>query len=555
MVLVVLLVLVLYVSLNIFYRNLYDSVSESSSTYLSLYGKDVDASVAEAERLLNDMVYDSSDYVLLQSANEATRYYAVVGLKKEIDNLINTDNSASYLCVAENNYQNFIMAERTHATTSSRDEIKRFMLESVAQFNLKSQWECVKIGNDYYLSKLYVWQGRGAGVFVPINALLTDVQGDANVSIFIKDTNNTLFGYTGETENEYDIGEAMPEQISSTDIVKEYQICGGRYILESHTSIRQMMDQVKFESVLLIIALAVLLLFAVLAARYMRGEVVYPMQHMQENMKQIQEGDYMHRIDEEYPNSEFESLKFTFNKMMDEISDLKIHHYEKQIELSESELRSIRLQIRPHFFLNALTTISSLSMQNKNGEIATYIEALSKNVRYMFKSGMHTVELGEELNHVQNYFEMQELKYPNCVFYFISCSEELYGWRVPQMIIHTIIENEYKYAVSVDSPLSIFINIDTIMRNDEKVLRIEIQDDGKGYPQNVIDELEKNENRSQDGSRVGLWSIKKMLQIMYEEEDLFTISNIEPHGCSNTILIPMEAKHEVGQKLEMKPLE
>ena len=35
---------------------------------------------------------------------------------------------------------------------------------------------------------------------------------------------------------------------------------------------------------------------------------------------------------------------------------------------------------------------------------------------------------------------MQELNYPNCVFYYIDIPEELEEWRIPQMLIHTVIE-------------------------------------------------------------------------------------------------------------------
>lgn len=93
-----------------------------------------------------------------------------------------------------------------------------------------------------------------------------------------------------------------------------------------------------------------------------------------------------------------------------------------------------RLQIRPHFFLNAMTTISSLSQREKNREIQRYIDALSKNIRYMFQSGLHTVTLGEEIRHIENYFEMQELNYPDCVFYYIDIPKELEMWKIPQML-------------------------------------------------------------------------------------------------------------------------
>lgn len=83
----------------------------------------------------------------------------------------------------------------------------------------------------------------------------------------------------------------------------------------------------------------------------------------------MKDGDYNLRIEENYSNQEFTLLKNTFNHLMDEIVGLKIQSYEKQIDLQETELRCVRLQLKPHFFLNAMTTISSLSQQAKNQEI------------------------------------------------------------------------------------------------------------------------------------------------------------------------------------------
>ena len=240
-------------------------------------------------------------------------------------------------------------------------------------------------------------------------------------------------------------------------------------------------------------------------------------------------------------------FKNTFNKLMDEIVGLRIKSYEKQISLQETELKCVRLQIRPHFFLNALTTISSLSMQARNQEITQYIDSLSKNIRYMFKSGLHTVPLTEEIQHVENYFEMQELKYPGCVFYSVELEPETENWMIPQMIIHTVIENEYKYAVSVGSMLMILIKAEIVTRGGERMLCLQIEDDGQGYPEDIIQQFHEGKGTDSQGTRVGLWSLRRMMELMYEREELFDISNVEPHGCMNVFYIPERAIQEIRQ--------
>ena len=141
---------------------------------------------------------------------------------------------------------------------------------------------------------------------------------------------------------------------------------------------------------------------------------------------------------------------------------------------------------------------------------------------------------------------MQELKYPNCVFTYVDLPEELQNWRIPQMLIHTVVENEYRYAVSRSEVLMLLIRISEAMFENEKMLLIEIEDNGKGYPQQVLDYMnDDNSAPMPDGTRVGLWSIRRIMELMYDRKGLFAISNVTPHGAMSRIYVPYHTVHEV----------
>jgi LytS/YehU family sensor histidine kinase len=180
--------------------------------------------------------------------------------------------------------------------------------------------------------------------------------------------------------------------------------------------------------------------------------------------------------------------------------------------------------------------------------VREYIIALSRSVRYMFAAGFHTVPIVEEIRHVENYIEMQELKYPGCVFCYCDLPSELERWKIPQMLIHTIIENEYKYAVSVEKVLTVLIKISTVEFDGDDVLLIEIEDDGDGYPREVLALINgKMEKYDENGERVGLRSLKRMMELMYGRNDLIEFGNTLPHGCFNRIRVPKKAKRELGK--------
>ena len=89
------------------------------------------------------------------------------------------------------------------------------------------------------------------------------------------------------------------------------------------------------------------------------------------------------------------------------------------------------------------------------------------------------------------------------------------------------------------------IKVSVVAYDGEDMLLIEIEDDGRGYPEEVLTAI--NQDRAQqkeDGTRVGLWSVKRLLELMYDRKNLFLISNVEPHGALNQIYIPRRPVNE-----------
>jgi sensor histidine kinase YesM len=310
-----------------------------------------------------------------------------------------------------------------------------------------------------------------------------------------------------------------------------------------------MIRQIDTSMVVVAVVVCLTFFFMLFILWFTRKEIALPMHMVVDDMRRIEEGEYRNRINGNFNTKEFQMLQETTNRMVDEIVKFKIQTYEKRIELQDMELKSIRLQLKPHYFLNALTTISSLSSQNKNEQIIKYIDAFAKNIRYIFRAGFHTVSLKDEIKHVENYFEIQELKYPGSIFYLIEMPHELEDWKIPQMLIHTFVENLYKHAVTIDKTLTLLIKVSKVCYTGEDMMLVEIEDDGKGYPQEVLDYMNGISSKvNEKGKRIGLWSIKRMIELMYERDDLVQIENIRPHGCLNRIYIPQIVKHELMEE-------
>ena len=544
-------VLVLLVLLNVVVwvvlRAAESTTGAMVTNYMNLYTGAVEDVLQDGDKILGRIVYDNSDLRLLQASSEENRFYASVRTLNLLQNEIATDNNFDALVVAASAYDTCLESYDGSVTHEFKEAIRSHMLDAAADGH-SSMWSITSLAGEDYVYRMYAWQGWSAGIFISLDKLMGTDAGEhiRDLDVVVTDENGTICGVNGDLVAA-EVGSKISDISTSGYNVELRDTIDGLQIYSVATR-QGLIYQIRYGYVVLFLMALLTVIMATLIIRYIRRAVLLPMESIQDHMRRMQAGDLDIRIADAYETLEFTMLKNTFNDLMDEVMELKIATYEKQISLSEMELRAIRLQIRPHFFLNALTTISGLSMQQKNAEIQKYIDALSKNVRYMFKAGLHTVSLAEEIRHVKNYFEMQELKYPGCVFYYTQIAEDLMEWKIPQLMIHTIIENEYKYAVEIGKTLTILISAREEERNGKKYLHLEIEDDGGGYPDSVLSDFANPKGAaSADGTRVGLWSIRRMLTLMYEEEGLFIIENVQPHGCLNVFEIPAETVNELAE--------
>lgn len=127
--------------------------------------------------------------------------------------------------------------------------------------------------------------------------------------------------------------------------------------------------------------------------------------------------------------------------------NLRKEHEKKLVEL---QLKSIKNQIDPHFTLNVLNAIGSLYSEEGNKEKADYIfSKYAKLIRQtVISSDKVIVTIGEELDFVRNYMEIEKFRYGNSFDFSIDIRKGSdIKARIPRMLIHTFVENALKYGI------------------------------------------------------------------------------------------------------------
>lgn len=498
---------------------------------LNIYETSLEYGLNSTDNNLLSIAQEQKSLEELSNAEEARRYYAATDLLDIIKRLRSNNDTVDML-IAIGNYENDVSDASARLTVKDRDAIIAYMNDRRAERKDGEKmptgtqgWIVVTVGKEQYLLRSYDTQDYSAAAWIKADTFLDQVlrlEHDTNRILALEDKEGVRIA--GEAYEGTKSMEVWRKEIGKYHLIL---VC----TVEGNTIYEQipLLPVAILSIVLLMIGLLAWLYW------YVRREIFQPIRALMYTIEYIQNGDYRHRVETRCENREFSVLNAAFNTMLDTIVELRISEYERQLCQKEAEIKYFQMQIKPHFFINAIATIHSMSFDNRGEEIRAYIAALSDNIRYMFKAGLHTVPIAEELDHLEKYLEMQEILYPGCVFCYIDRPQELMEWQIPQMILHTFLENKYKHTVKVGNILSIYIAVKEIQRQGQKALEVTIEDDGEMFPENVIQK--KWEINDQNGHGVGLYNVARTMEIMYGMPDLLKFDNISG-GTKITICFP-----------------
>jgi len=293
--------------------------------------------------------------------------------------------------------------------------------------------------------------------------------------------------------------------------------------------------------------ISVIILFVSLTCAALLVTLVFNLRHMVVNptkellnaSREIISGNMNYQITADAGSEEFGVLFESFNRMTSQIVNLRIESYDRLLREQENKLLLLRAQIKPHFFLNAITTVSNMTYQGRLEEIRAYLQFLSKFIRYMLNSQRKWVTVREEISHINNYLQMQMLRFPGSIDARIDCPEDVGETRIPVLMLFTLVENSFKHAMNLYETLELRICCERLETDDFCGCRLTVEDNGDGFPEKVI--AEQNENVDYESipkDHFGLSNIRYTLQLTYNRPDLLKLTNNPDGGAHVEIWIP-----------------
>ena len=167
------------------------------------------------------------------------------------------------------------------------------------------------------------------------------------------------------------------------------------------------------------------------------------------------------------------------------------------------KLKYLKNQIQPHFFFNTLNNLYALSLESsdKVPDVILKLSHLMEYVLYDIK-GDELVPLIKEIDYLQNYIEIEKLRFEN-IDVSINIESNIDDVKVPPLLFITLVENAFKHGGLDNQNLKIKINCKVIYGT---VLRFEVLN-------NIV--LPQKTNLK---NGIGLRNTKKRLKLIFKKK-------------------------------------
>jgi len=194
----------------------------------------------------------------------------------------------------------------------------------------------------------------------------------------------------------------------------------------------------------------------------------------------------------------------------------------EQKRQSKLELQMLQSQINPHFIYNTLESISMMATIHDDDTTSEMASNLGSILRYGINKTKEEVTVKEEIDNLEKYIYLQDIRFHSVYRIVIQVDPELYSVDIVKLILQPIVENAIYHGMKdIRSGGEILVRG---YQTDKKTMIFEVEDNGSGMSAELTRDLNDYINdRNNLFHSIGLRNVNKRIKIKYGEEYGLTI--------------------------------
>jgi signal transduction histidine kinase len=197
-----------------------------------------------------------------------------------------------------------------------------------------------------------------------------------------------------------------------------------------------------------------------------------------------------------------------------------------EAQLAMTRLQVLQAQIHPHFVLNSLNAIAGLVQIGERDRAFDAIGRLGELLQVALRNGTDiNMTLGEEIDFLQRYLKLCELRFESQFHYSVSVPDALRTRRMPALIVQPLIENALRHGMQPPRPLTVNLRA---YECDGSIV-IEVEDDGNGISVESAEILRAGH---------GLANVAERLQLFFGDAASLRLEPLASRGTRASITCP-----------------
>lgn len=305
-------------------------------------------------------------------------------------------------------------------------------------------------------------------------------------------------------------------------------------------------DQYRFLWLSAALMLGSMIAVIVLMSYLLSGYYVGRLKKLNVEMTGLESGNLNANLPITTEEDEIEEIYHNFNGMVQEVQRLMQEHYQLGKEVKMAEVRALQAQTNPHFLYNTLDLINWISMDYGAEEIGTLTWNLARFYRLSLNHGKSLISIGEEVEHVEVYVNIENYHFDNAISLEVDVPEELKSYACLNIILQPFVENAIVHGIA-EKPDIESCEIRICARREEQDIVFSVQDDGPGVDvKEMQKETQQDIRTAQHG--YGVRNINFRLKLCFGEKYGVTYLESEK-GTHVEIKIPVMTMAEAEEKI------
>lgn len=288
--------------------------------------------------------------------------------------------------------------------------------------------------------------------------------------------------------------------------------------------------------------------------------MISPLNALARSADEVAKGNFEVELLDVQTQDEIGVVGRAFNQMVASIKDyieqvrrsmetertMKEKELRMESHLKDAQLKYLQAQINPHFLFNTLNAGAQLAMLEDADKTYQYVQNVAEFFRYNVKKGDATVTIQEEIELVDNYIYILNVRFSGDIHYEKNVDSSLLHTEIPSMILQPIVENCVNHGIrEMAGEGRIWLRV---YRMDDTV-HISIRDNGIGMSVETIDKVlsgtYRDEGLGTDSNGIGMDNVIARLKLFTESEHVMSIVSAGPdQGTEVTIYLPNREREE-----------